>query len=269
MTAGCSFPNDDETRVAELRVMAVVMEPPEVVPGETLRFDVHLLDPQRGGADLLLWLCTPVDGACLEAEASPPLAGWTRVVRRAGDVTALEIAVPAELAPYLGGEARTASLLGWALACAPGRCPVIDAVADADPDAPAPAEVLASLSDPELMLRGLPKTGVSLAARPVVITGRPEGERNLNPVVFRLGEGDLVVRTGGTYLVQLAYADVAYAWPYATIGGFEYDRYVAGGSAGALRFVAPEDPGTGEVLIVVTDGVGGEAVWREPVRVTR
>ena len=75
----CMGPND-ETLVVELRVMAMVAEPPEVAPGAMTTITVHVADPLDEAPEVLFWTCADlaVDGSVQHRE-------WT-IVAVEGDL---------------------------------------------------------------------------------------------------------------------------------------------------------------------------------------
>ena len=74
LLAGCMPGPSAETLVDELRVIAAVAEPPEVMPAETSNLEVVVADPLQNGAQVAVWACTPAgEDTCVEAGS--PLAG--------------------------------------------------------------------------------------------------------------------------------------------------------------------------------------------------
>ena len=57
---GCGGANED-TLVDELRVMAVVSDPPEVAPAATTTITATVADPLGVEPDVMLWTCTNLD----------------------------------------------------------------------------------------------------------------------------------------------------------------------------------------------------------------
>lgn len=101
-----------ETLVDELRVMAIVAEPMEVVPGGSTTLTVHVADPRAEDPEGLVWVeapvrADPVDGVLQVAVAAPDAAG---------------------VAP------------AWALVCAAGLCGVME---EEDPDVSDPEGLVA------------------------------------------------------------------------------------------------------------------------------
>ena len=64
---GCGAGPNDETLVDELRVLAMVAEPPEVAPGAESTVEVTVADPEGVGPDVIVWTCTDLGDGCLEA----------------------------------------------------------------------------------------------------------------------------------------------------------------------------------------------------------
>lgn len=122
-----------------LQIVAIEANPAQPEPFESLQLRTWVADGVGRGADVLVWLCTPYQGHCVEAlppgSTGLPLSTWTRHGTSNPEFTA-DAAWPLfssiAAANYAIPEIARGKLLVWALACAPGTCPVIDQVA-ADP----------------------------------------------------------------------------------------------------------------------------------------
>lgn len=264
LAPGCGGAND-ETVVDELRVMAIVADPPEVAPGSVATVTATVADPTAVDADVMLWTCTNLGDGCLEAA----VPGQGAVVGKpaAGQISTVA-AAPAEFAAVVGDGTTVLPVLVWALACAPGVCPIID-LAAAQPEAgSADADALSAfLADPYSAAADLPLTDTSLALGQVGVSMR--AAPTTNPVLTP-PDGALTVRAGG-YLdlaigVDAAGASTAYG--YATLGGFGATAYDVVDGGATLRFFAPEDAGTAELWIVVNGEDGGSAIWHTEATVT-
>lgn len=250
----------DETVVDELRVLAVVADPPELGPGETAGVEIHVADPDNDGFEAIAWSCVPVEGrgTCLEDAFD---VGDRLALFPDGDpVLTTSVTAPAALGAFL--DAGPLAVPVWVLACAPGLCPAIDLARQAPADEPAPEALRALLAAPNDLLGDLPQTGVSLAAWGVTVTDLPQEERALNPILT-VGELPRVVEVDAVLEVPIAVdaASEVTAYAYTTGGGFDAPGYPVDPQTGAiLTWYAPAEPGAVEVWIVVQDEDGGSAV---------
>jgi len=222
LAVGCGGPSD-ETRIEELRLVALAAEPPAVDPGAAYALTATVADPLGEGGDLLVWSCPP-SGACDVALA--PIDAAQRVV------------------PQTAHPARVV----WAVACAPGQCGDLAAISDE------------TLRDPVAWLAQLPITGVSAAMRAMPIA--VDTGAAVNPALDEAPPdwitGDSEV---GAPLVFSA-PGARFAYGYATAGAFSAPRYeVAGSGAVTLTWFAADDGGAGELFVVLEDGNGGVTVW--------
>lgn len=234
LLSGCVGGLNLETTIDEVRVVAVVSEPPEVSTGETVGVQITVADPLGESPEAWLWTC-PADPS---SPCSEPSA--VALVDEQGTV---EVTV---------GDAEGAQSV-WTLACVPGLC---------DPTSWSAADRL----DPSDRLAELPVSGVSAARSSIVVSTRPEGERNANPVVVG-GDEPIVVDTDGVALLSLEAVDDEdlEVFPYASAGGFERVRVPVIDGQVELGFVGSVDPAKGWIYVVVVDGAGGTALWRQSV----
>ena len=63
---------NDETVLSELRVLAMVAEPPEVGPGQSTTVTSWIADPTKTGFEVLTWACTDLGEGCLEPTLGVP-----------------------------------------------------------------------------------------------------------------------------------------------------------------------------------------------------
>ena len=272
--AACDASSDLTNVIRGIQVVAVEPSPAEPAPDETLTLTAWVADGIGRGTDVLVWVCTPVDGHCLESglalDLALPLSLWTRVggadpafvstnpwpqlVALAGEVVSLP------------GEDR-GGLLVWVLACAPGVCPIVDRVtADPEPGSSAWLETERMLADPASWIDGLPRGQVSLALKSVGVyltsdsedgswrdPGPPNRAPTLEPTVihedrltkFRVGDPD-----GDPLLIR----------SFTTAGGVSQTR--SGDTGLGVLWEEPLRPGREAVRFVVAeDGRGGTAVW--------
>lgn len=225
--SGCAAGPNDETLVDELRVMAVVAEPPEVAPGATTTITVTVADPDSTGATGATWICA--GAGCPESPAEGPLPdGRLVTMRTAPLVPATEAAVPLPL---------------WALACAPGACPVdLDAFA----------------ADPFTGMEALPLVGTSLALGRVVLSTR--ADPLVNPLISP-EFGEVEADAGASIALAFSVAGGALAYGYATAGGFDATEYAVEDDAVVLTWYAPEEAGDATLYVIVNGEDGGSAVW--------
>lgn len=198
----------------ELRVMAIVAEPPEVAPGVATTVTVHIADPGDQAPEVMVW----------------------------GEDTVVGVPVAGTFQTTLSAESGYAPV--WALACAPGLCPVM---AEPDPD----------LSDPTAIVADYPMEGVSLALGGFLVSETPVGLKN--PVVLPAFES-VVVGAGDSIDLSFLVEDGETAYGYAFAGGFDATEYPVAEGNVKLTWYAPEEAGEVELIVVVNGD--GTAVWR-------
>ncbi len=71
LLAACGGLND-ETTLTELRVVAMIAEPPEVGPGQSTTVTSHVVDPADAGFEVLTWTCTDLGDGCIEPTLGLP-----------------------------------------------------------------------------------------------------------------------------------------------------------------------------------------------------
>ena len=227
---GCSDGPSPETLIDELRIVAAVAEPAEVGPGEEMEVSLTVADPKNEGFDLLVFTCPSV----------PCVPDMVAVVDPENPVFSVS---------------PQASTTLWTLACTPGTCDLIDDAATAL-EAGTPETLASRLAFPDDELSGLPLDGVSAATKSLVVSDRPEGERNVNPIL------DVEIREdGGAIELDATVDEEATAYPYATAGGF---TDVSTSLPGVLRWLAAkkrDEPDSAVLYVVAEDGEGGTAVW--------
>ena len=236
MLAACMGPQD-ETLIAELRLVAMAAEPPQVAPGEPFNLTLTVADPLEEGGDLLVWSCVP-DEPFPGLTELPPLP--TGCVSQYLPLTAEQLEVP-----WVG----VAPLPLWGIVCAPGLC---GDLTDVPED---------RLEDPFAWLQDLPVSGVSAGFRTTPVAVGDEGESPTNPaleVVPDLIEADPVE---GAVLDFVAVGATS-AYGYATAGGFSAASYeVASDGSVALTWLPPDPPTQTQLYVVFEDGLGGVSVW--------
>lgn len=266
---GCSGPND-ETLLSELRVLSLVMDPPEAQPETTATVTATVVDPAGEGAVGMLWTCTQFGEECVEA-ALPAQGAVT--ADPLGSTLSAEIALPAVLADVVRDGETVLPIPVWMLACAPGLCDVIDQVQAAPGTADA-AAAAAFLQDPFTGMESLPLVGTSLAFGLLRVSLREEPVRN--PVISG-GPDTCAAEPGGEVAINLdvsegsAAGGALSAWGYATAGGFGMAGYDVRDGIAEMSWFAPggEDapadevvPESADLYVVVTGEEGGSALWQ-------
>lgn len=293
LLSACGEAVNPATTVTGLQVVAIGTDPAQPAPFQDLTIDVWVADGLGTGADVVVWMCSPVDGRCLEFDALPGSDGLPlRFVAEAGPADPVfratvgwpflvDVALDAAAgsgAPFdadigVAGE----GILVWALACVPGVCDVIRQVR-ADPVAGSPTwwDATAALSDPAALLEGVPPGEASVAVKFVPLWRGPEfgtdsthTDPNLPP---SLG---LLARTVEPPTAWLSFfdpdGDDLSIQAFTTVGGVVLQRpgpnearLAVIPSLGHLR-AHPQaltwDGGGGDWFVVVEDGRGGTAVW--------
>lgn len=255
LVAGCMSGPSDETLVDDVRVLALVAQPPEASPGEAVQVGIHVADPAGAGVEILAWSCTNLGTGCLEdpsTQASTPV--WTD-----GQAT-FTATVPVDLAAVASEEPVPITAL-WTLACTPGLCPQVGDPAGWD------------LADPTAWLVDLPMEGVSLAYRTLAVSTRTD--RPGNPVLEYQGPDPISAAAGEAVDLELAVTlDVpatadTLAFGFATAGGFGDTEYAVGDDGQVtLQWYAPDPVEPATLYVVVQDGAGGVAVWTGEVPAT-
>ena len=127
----CGGPND-ETLVDELRVLAMVSRPPEVAPGETYTIQHVTHIPVGTASERITWPCTFDGTGCAEAAFATQLQDWVHLTEPNGEeVSTSSSRAPEGLQAILSEDTPQLQIPHWTLACAPGLCPIIDAVRNA------------------------------------------------------------------------------------------------------------------------------------------
>lgn len=258
LLVGCGGPNE-ETLLDELRVLAVVLEPPELAPGESTTVSAVVVDPLAEGVEALIWTCADLGEGCLEAAA--PAQGST-VATPVDGVISAEIAVPSALAGAVADGETVLPVPLWTLVCAPGLCDVIALAASAPAVGSEDAQPLSAfLADPSAAMAELPLSGTSLALTLLRVSQRAD------PITNPVLTSTLTALTAAPeesvdIPLTVASADTTTAYGYATGGGFDgTDAPVVDGTV-TLTWIAPEEEGTYDLYIVVTGEDGGSAVWQ-------
>jgi len=280
--AGCGETPLPVTTVQGLQVVAITATPAQPTGLQTVELEVWVADGLGLGAEVLLWMCSPVDGRCLEFEALPGSVGLPLQF-----VTEVGTADPVFRAtvnwPFLAGiatdyldpevvgglidgddtDVTVPGLLVWAVACVPGVCDVIRQVR-ADPIAAGPTwvEATAALSNPAKILEGLEPGEASVAVKFLPLWTTPFGTGTFYfPNSAPLVEADPS---------DLPPADRVVNWLDPDGDDVQFQVFTTGGTvelgAGTnpnqvtIRH-EPDRFGWGDVFLVAEDGRGGSAVW--------
>jgi len=272
---GCGGPNE-ETLIDELRVVAMVAEPPEVAPGESLDLTTWTHIPENSAIERMTWTCVFQGDGCAEATFED-LDRWIQIEDTSTEPDRTHtLEVPETLASLLTGESEEIWVPTWTLACEPGLCPLFEQVRAKPSAGGAEWETLtAALADPYSWMMALPKEGVSLATRTLVVSAREPEQRNQNPRIQATFTNDIQIALEAEETLTFSVEDedpALTAWGYTTLGGFESVNEEVSGGTVELSLIAPENPediGPGEIYIIINDGRGGNSVWLRDFEVIR
>lgn len=260
--SGCGPGPSDETLVEELRVLAMVAEPPEVAPGSSSGLSVYVADPEESGGDLLVWTCTNLGEGCLEA-AVPGFGATVGSVSGTpvGATMEVTVPVPAEFEPVVADGVTVLPALVWALACPIGECEAIDLARAAPDPTSADGQALAALlGDPFGMIGDLPLHGPSLAFQTLGVSLRAAPVTNpAMTITGSLAEMPVGETVDLRYVVESD--DDVTLWGYATGGGFGAPSTAVVNGEAVLTWYAPEEPAEVTLWVVATGEAGGSAVW--------
>ncbi len=268
LSAACSQAGLDLSLIDDVRVVAMVADPPEVGPGESATIRVTVADPLRRAPELMVWACTPVAGVCLESsylglpDRLALLATVNGTATYTQPIPELDLSDDAVFEPRL-----------WALACAPGLCPIFDEARERLDRGASSAALEADLAHPESWMGDLPWDGVHLATHTYRASTAAEEDRNVNPVYeprFPGGNDEQIeIAPGATLDVNFwsgdQNGDNVRAYAATTVGTFPDPDAEVDGNAARLLYVAPDQPQEGDIYVVFEDGHGGEALYRQHV----
>ncbi|TNE87302.1 MAG: hypothetical protein EP330_18975 [Deltaproteobacteria bacterium] len=257
LLAACSAGPNEETLVDELRVIAAVAEPPEVLPGESTAVSVVVADPLLTGAKVAVWMCTPAEEGC--AEAGSELSDRLAVGQVENGTFVADLTINPLWAAFANPEPIPAPV--WVLACEPGLCTQLDAFEDALANG-ASEQTETLLATPTEWVADLPIVGVSLGAKSLMVSTRAPGERNTNPTM--LVDAPATSAPGEELAIEVQVDDdddIPEVMGLSTAGGFGGTGFPILDGLAVMRWYAPEEPGEVALYAVATDGVGGTAVW--------
>jgi len=247
-----------ETLIDDLRVVGLVLEPPEASPGDVIEISVTISDPGENGADVLFWTCTDLtfSGDCVESSIGAP---WAVPVLLEDGRGSVSWPVPPSTQFIFDEGVPQFPVSFRALACEEGLCPLLDAALAGE------SAAMEGLSDPSDELRDLPFEGVSYATRFGLLSGQPRDAHNVNPTVTADFEAEeLVERANGVemrFLVEDEQDVLVYG--YAEQGGFSRPETPVRDGEVTVTWFPPEKGAKGDVPVYVAfeDGQGGSALW--------
>ncbi len=281
----CAPVEFDLTYIDDLQIVAVQIEPPALAPGLPVTLTAWVADPEKRGADVLIYTCTNLGYGCAEGgylseddfQTPPqPLSTWTAVGQLDGTEISFDFRLPddegALLQQFQQGQSET---LLFALACEPGACEIIDRVmANPPPGSEAYQALLDLFADPEPWVAELPRESSSFAVKRVNLQGRDE-INNVNPTVTPTA-GIVASRfaTSWSVLPEPVIASFGLA-DNGPAGKLDVRAYTTLGSVQSILPGATTsitwDPGTrighGDLFIVVVDDASGIGVWSSDVSV--
>ena len=274
LTLACGGPND-ETLIDELRVVAMVAEPPEVGPAETLELTTLTHLPEDAPIERMTWTCIFQGSGCAEAQGTE-LSTWVHLEAANTDAEQSHtLEVPALLAGFLDEANPELRIPAWTLACDPGLCPLVDEVrANPAPGTASYDAIAASLANPFEWMQDLPKEGVSLATRTLVISNRDPAARNQNPVLTPNFTDTPEVAIEGSKTLEYTVEDEdpgVTVWGYTTRGGFESVNEDVENTLVELSLFAPKEPedtGTATLYVIANDNRGGTDLWIGSANIT-
>jgi hypothetical protein len=244
MLVGCGAGPNEETLVPDLRVVAIASDPPEAAPGEAFTVEAFVADPKASGADVAVWTCAGFAGTCAEADVDR-----LEVVEDVVGSVIVDLPMPVELAGAVA--AGEVPVTVWAVACAPGLCPLFDGPVSAE-----------DLADPTSWVAALPLDGVSLARRTVWASSRPPEERRQNPTLIpQFAELPSVEPAAPIELTFAVDGVATEVFGHATAGGFDMPAFPVEDGVVTATWYAPEEPGTVTLWVVSRADDAGTAVW--------
>jgi hypothetical protein len=244
---------DPDTLIDELRVVAVVAEPPEAAPGESVTLTMHLSNPMDLTGSAGVWSCIGFDGQCLEQDP-----GRIQRSDELTDTLSWTLAAPLEAAALFEDLGRVPVPI-WALACDSGLCPLLedDEVCEE------------SLADPYEMMKDLPLAGVSLAYKSLWVSENELETRAQNPILTPDFDASDALEAGETRTLCFSVSGEATdGYGYASAGGFSDVEFEVKDGTVSLDYVAPDDAESVTLWVVVQSESGGSALWTSTLEVT-
>lgn len=275
--AGCDVVPPSGNRggpIRDLTLVSVVVEPPELVPGQTVRVSATVVDPTDRGFGLLVWSCVPrieadpiaTDVPCVEDDAGilPFVVPPGRAGARAWS---LPSPIPEDAAAAEDPTVATSLLM--ALACAPGHCPARLATLARLVDDPTPdvERIRALLRQPSTWVGPAARADLHFVVRRFRVADGPLSRPNSNPQV--LGPRELVVAPEGPTQLVLrvddAEGDVMAVHPFTMGGRIRSPRVVTGGYV-VFEYQPPLEADEDRIVIAFEEVDGrGAAVYQANV----
>ena len=254
-----------ESLVDELRVIASVVNPPEVEPGADFEVQTFFANPEGGDARAVTWVCTNLGDGCLEAAGGSSSLQSTSTEGDA-DTWTHDHTITDFLTPVVAeAETLTATQL-WTLYCEADLCPLIDEVAALEPTAAWPDGLHDQLANPLEWMTELPMEGVSLAYQ--LITTSVTDTPHANPVIEPDSDNPTELKRGKDFELTVDvsgdFSDQAEFYNYISAGGFKNSSlFITDNQTLKVEGVAPKSGDSVTIWLVLVDGFGGIAVWTQ------
>lgn len=273
----CSGVAYQPTVIDSLRVVATVLQRPELSEGEAGTVTVYVANPDALEVDVAMWTCLPdeADG-CVEAALSGQPSDWLSVSTLSGGEARFSRRVPEELDEVFEVLGSPFELPLYVLACERDACPIMDKLRQAISSGGTDAAFVASLRSPETWLQDVDPLRSSLSVRSVRLTLPDGSNRNENPEFEpRFTEStDEVFEAPANSVVDLSFLtsdpnfETVYLYSFTTLGRFAERRVEAVDSVGRTWLEMPREAGEGQIWVVFDDRDGGNAVYTQQVRAT-
>ncbi len=258
---GCGLDFGNASVITDVQIIATVIEPPEILLGESVGLTVTVADPQQRDLEVMAWLCLPVEGSCLESLL--PARSWARVTDVLDEDATFMFRGLSTI--ELDTDAESVRTSVNTLVCERGACPIMDRVraSGLEPD----ADLGRLLADPEAILRELPFDGTHLAVKTLPVLLQEPRDRNWNPRIVPKFTGFPTFEPSEAidleFKITDANGDPATGFAYTTVGEFDAPKVAVSQSELAMRWISPDDRSIdGRIYIVVEDDRGGTALWR-------
>lgn len=272
----CSTQSYEPTRIDSVRVVAVVLDEPELGAGDLVHIVSHIANPDELEVEVLTWTCLPVeDRGCIEAEAWSSPADWISLAPLDGSLSFARREVPAELDEVFAALGSTFEIPLFVLACEVGACPIIEEARAALADGFVSVHLEESLRAPESWLQEVDPRRGSLNVRQARISDSWRSNPNVNPTFeARFAEANDPVLEGLpgslfdlSFLTSDPNFESVYLYSFTTIGRFAERRVKAEAPVVRTWLELPPTEGEGQVWVVFDDRDGGIAVFSQEVRV--
>jgi len=252
---GCMAGPNPETLIDELRVVAMVAEPPVVAVTESSQVTVHVVDPGSAGFDLFFWTCASLGQGCLEDQLG--LDPRATIMLGAQGPQTMTVELP-DLSAVEGWGEELFPVSLWALVCTSGTC-----------EFPLPQEVLEL---PTAWMEEQPLQGVSLARKSLWLSGDAAFAATVsNPVLqplFELSESAVSEEKLELSFSVTGDEDASFqGYGYASAGGFSKTEVDVFEEQFAIDWYAPQQSGQATLYMVVQGELGRTALWSGDIQV--